>query len=452
MLVTSYAQAENRPNVILVMADDHGWGDTGYNGHPFAKTPHLDQMASEGLRFSRWYAAAPVCSPTRGSCLTGRHPSRYGIHFANVGRLEPREVCLAEVLGDKGYATGHFGKWHLGSLTTSVKEANRGGAGSEAVYSPPWDNGFDTCFSTESKVPTFDPMTKPPLESREAKGGPGGFYGTHYWTGPEQQVPIGQLKGDDSKLIMDRAIDFIDQASEKESPFLAVIWFHAPHTPVVADQAHRDLYPNHPFGEYGKHYHGCITAMDEQIGRLRSQLKKSGVSENTMLWYSSDNGPESSAKDGAGTAGLFRGRKRSLYDGGIHVPGLLVWPSKIKEARVTELPCVSSDYFPTVLDALKMRLPDRPYDGISLMPLINGQMTNRDQPIGFLSRKQVAWVANEYKLYSKDSGETWELYNLKIDPSEQTDLAAKENGRVQSMSKAAKAWMASCWRSMSVYE
>ncbi|MFW6163921.1 MAG: sulfatase-like hydrolase/transferase, partial [Planctomycetota bacterium] len=123
------AAPAHKPNVILAMTDDQGWGDTGYNGHPVLKTPTLDAMARAGLRFDRWYAGAPVCSPTRGSCLTGRHPYRYGIFFANVGHMRKQEITLAEALKTQGYATGHFGKWHLGTLTTKTKDSNRGRPG-----------------------------------------------------------------------------------------------------------------------------------------------------------------------------------------------------------------------------------------------------------------------------------------------------------------------------------
>ncbi|MCL4109588.1 UNVERIFIED_CONTAM: hypothetical protein GTU68_049181 [Idotea baltica] len=429
-----------------MMADDHGWGDTGYNGHPFVKTPHLDQMASDGLRFDRWYAAAPVCSPTRGSCLTGRHPHRYGVYFANTGSLKSQEDSLAEVLKNKDYATGHFGKWHLGSMTTKVKDSNRGGPGSEQIYSPPWDNGFDVCFSTESKVPTFNPMMNPPTVAREAKRNvpEGGFYGAHYWTGPDQSVDHDQLKGDDSQLIMNHAVDFIKTSTKTNKPFFAVIWFHAPHTPVLADEQHRGLYPNHPHGLYGQHYHGCITALDEQVGRLRSTLKSLGVEDNTMVWYASDNGPESDAKKGAGSAGEFRGRKRSLYEGGIRVPGLLVWPSRVRKSRSINMPTVSSDLLPTICEAIGIKRKQRPYDGVSLLPLIDGTMDERQEPIGFQSRNQLAYIGQQYKLYSKDKGETWELYDLTTDPGENNDIAAAQPERVETMSLNLKKWIHSC--------
>ena len=447
---------DTRPNIILCMADDHGWADVGYQNHPFAQTPQLDAMAAEGIVFDRWYAAAPVCSPTRGSCLTGRHPYRYGIYFANVGHLKSEETTLAEVVKGVGYTTGHFGKWHLGTLTKTTPDANRGGTEKgRPHYAPPWENGFDVCFSTESKVPTFDPMKNPAPISREAKRNVplGGYYGTAYWIGPEQRVPDEDLDGDDSRLIMDRALTFIEQAAGNDTPFLAVIWFHAPHTPVVADQAHRDLYPNHPHGLYGQHYHGCISAMDDQIGRLRRRLQELKISDNTMLWYSSDNGPESNATKGAGSAAPFRGRKRSLYEGGVRVPGLLVWPRQIKSPRSTDIPCVSSDYFPTILDTLNLPLPNRPYDGTSLLPLIRGERLRRSQPICFQSRNMATIHGEGFKLVSltsTDADQTntqLELYDLERDPAESHNLAAEHPETVERLNKQLNRWIASCKRS-----
>ena len=441
------------PNVILCMSDDQGWGDVGYNGHPVLKTPNLDQMAKEGITFERFYSGAPVCSPTRGSCLTGRHPYRYGIYHANVGHVKKEEITLAEVLKMQGCATGHFGKWHLGTLTKTVEEANRGGRRGAAHYSPPWENGFDECFSTEAKVPTWDPMLKPAGQKNKKwwnsvePSAPTEPYSTHYWTGPEK-IAKDNLSGDDSRIIMGRAIAFIEKTAGKGQSFLTVIWFHAPHWPVVTGPKYRDMYSGQ--SEFAQNYFGCITAMDEQIGRLRKKLHELGIADNTMFWFCSDNGPEGGVQDpksGMGSAGPLRGRKRSLYEGGVRVPGLLVWPEKIKKPRVVEMPCSTSDYFPTVLDVLGYKLPEaqsRPYDGVSLLPLIEGDMSERSRPIGFESKNQVSLTGNRFKLYSSDKGETYELYDLKDDPGETKNIAKDKPEILGTMKKTLEAWRASC--------
>ena len=441
----------DRPNIILCMTDDQGWGDTGYNGHPVLKTPHLDAMAAKGLRFDRFYAGAPVCSPTRGSALTGRHPYRYGIFFANVGHLRREEVTLAEALRTQGYATGHFGKWHLGTLTTKIRDANRGGKpGMEKHYAPPWENGFDVCFSTESKVPTWNPMVTPERSAGGVgKRKLGSEYGTYYWTGPDQRETE-NLEGDDSRTIMDRAIPFIRNAAKAEKPFLAVVWFHTPHLPALAGPEHRKLYADRSEDE--QHYYGCISAMDEQVGRLRKELRDLDVAGNTMLWFCSDNGPEGAKRRGRnqGSAGSFRGRKRSLFEGGVRVPGLLEWPAEIKEARAVEMPCSTSDYFPTVMAALgfKMKGQPEPMDGVSLLPLIEGKMTARPRPLGFESRSQLSLTDNRYKLISQDRGKTYALHDLVEDPSESTDLASQKPEVVATMRKTLDEWRASCKRSL----
>jgi len=418
----------SRPNIILCMTDDQGWGDVGYMDHPVLRTPHLDQMASEGIQFERFYSGAPVCSPTRGSCLTGRHPYRYGITFANTGHMKKEEITLAEVLRTMDYSTGFFGKWHLGTLTTKVKDSNRGLPGDASHYSPPWENGFDETFATEAKVPTYwnDSVYL--------------SYGTHYWTGPDELVPADQIKGDDSRLIMDRALDFIEKAARENSPFFTVIWFHAPHLPVVSAPPYTDGYTEH------KDYYGCISAMDEQMGRLRAALKSSGVEENTILWFCSDNGPEGDDTFPGRTHGL-KGRKRSLYEGGVRVPGLMVWPKMIKEGRVTKIPCTTSDYFPTILDVLGYSLDSTtvlPRDGISLLPLITEDMEQRERPIAFESNKQLSLTDNRYKIYSANQGESYELYDLILDENESENIAHLHPEIVEGMTRTLEQWRRSC--------
>lgn len=438
------------PNVILCMADDQGWGDVAYNGHPYLLTPNLDAMSRAGLRFDRFYAGAPVCSPTRGSALTGRHPYRYGIYTANTGHLRAQEATLAEALKSQGYATGHFGKWHVGTLTRDRPDGRRGGrADAREHYSPPWENGFDECFSTEVQMPTWDPMKNQAFPAQ-------------YWTGPGEHA-TGNLEGDDSRIVMDRALPFIRRAAARRQPFFAAIWFHAPHEPVAAGPEYRRLYSS--FSEDEQHYYGCITALDEQVGRLRKDLREIGAADNTMLWYCSDNGPEgmnTTTRRRRGSAGPLRGRKRSLFEGGVRVPGLLEWPARIPESRLTSIPCSTLDYFPTVLGALGFEMQGRsqPVDGVNLAPLIEGSMRQRPRPIGFqtpgrdeiatqarLGSPDHALVENRYKLLSfLDDGREAEdlLFDIGIDPGERYNLAAEQPDLVARMKAQLKQWDASC--------
>ena len=449
-----FAPPSDRPNVVLVMTDDLGWGDVGFNGSTFVRTPRLDRLAASGLTFRRFYAASAVCSPTRASALTGRHPMRQGVPTANAGHLRDEEVTLAEHLRDAGYATGFFGKWHLGTLTTRIRDSNRGRPGDSTHFSLPTRHGFDTYFATEAKVPTYDPMLRPArFDTSRGESLHYGWaavgetqatepYGTHYWTGPDAPVADG-LDGDDSDLIVDRALGFIDGAINDDRPFFAVVWLHAPHLPVVADSAARAAYAGRSHVE--QLYGGTISALDDAVGRLWDHLEARGAARRTMLWFASDNGPE---RGTPGSAGPFRERKRSLYEGGVRVPAFLVWPERVGPGRATDVPAVTSDYLPTVLDALGLGVPaDRPLDGVSLTDVIAGDREVRGVPIGFRFRERMSWVDDRYKLISTDDGQTFELYDLIQDPEEQRDLAAREPERAGAMQSALREWLASCARS-----
>ncbi|QDT06305.1 Arylsulfatase [Rubripirellula lacrimiformis] len=450
-LLTGMATAAERPNVILVMCDDLGVGDLArfHDASPI-QTPHLDAMADDGLVFNRFYAAAPVCSPTRGSCLTGRHPFRYGIYFANTGHMKVEEHTLPEILKDHGYTTGHFGKWHLGTLTKTIKDANRGGPSKQGIqhFSPPSIHGYDDSFVTESKVPTYDPMIRPvgakvngAWDAVRDKSS-AQHYGTHYWD-HDGNVVTENLEGDDSRVIMDRAIPFIEKAAESKTPFFAAVWFHSPHLPVVAGPKHVQPYADRDVES--RNYFGCISAMDEQVGRLRAKLADLGVADNTMIWFTSDNGPEGQDGKAPGSAGDFRGRKRSLYEGGVRVPGILVWPGHAKPNSVTDHAAVTSDYLPTVLDAIGVELPaDRPIDGVSLLDAINDPKLRRQAPIGFQSANQIAWHHGRHKLISNDKGTTWQLYDIESDPGESSDLAGDQPDRVDALRTEVEQWIASC--------
>jgi arylsulfatase A-like enzyme len=450
VVLTSGAEASGRPNIILLMADDLGWGDPGFNGGTNVQTPQLDAMASAGLKFNRFYAAAPVCSPTRGSCLTGRHPFRYGVRFANGGHMKPEEITLPEILRDAGYATGHFGKWHLGTLSNSY--SGKPDRKPEENYVTPGMNGFTEWFSTEFAVATWDPYD--PANSHLGKGVAPDTRALYWHNGKNVE---GGIEGDDSRILMDQALPFIEHSVAEKKPFFSVIWFHAPHAPVVGGPDYRARY-----GQYdpeARHYYAAITALDEQVGRLRTALRELQIAENTMVFFCSDNGPEGDVpeKRNVGSAGPFRGRKRSLFEGGVRVPGLLEWPGQVKPGTATDYPAVTSDYLPTILEVLGLSLPDaRPIDGISLIPVIRDGLQERPVPIAFETLGQAgsvetrnspaaALVDNRYKLLTDFTprGEEDLLFDLQADPGETSNLAASEQPRVAAMKATLSAWRAS---------
>ncbi len=432
--VRSQEESGRPPNVLLVMTDDQGWGDVGFRGHPRLRTPHLDAMAKAGLVFDRFYAAAPVCSPTRASVLTGRHPMRLGVPGANSGHLPRAETTLAELLRARGYRTGFFGKWHLGTLTTTRKDSNRGGRPQhEKHYTTPADHGFDEWFATEAKVPTFDPMLQPGTKMP---------YGTAYWNGDESPVSE-NLEGDDSRVIVDRAAAFVQETAAAGSPFFAVVWLHSPHLPIVADP---NFVPDYADVENAtlREYYACVSALDAQIGRLRALLTEIDAADNTITWFCSDNGPEGQAGRGPGSAGPLRGRKRHLYEGGVRVPGVVTWPERIAAGSNTAVPCVTSDILPTIAALTGCELPaDVELDGRDVAAVLTGDADSRGAAIGFWSRKRCAWTGDRWKIFSPDDGATWQLFDLQNDIGERSDRASAHPERVAELAQAFEAWRAS---------
>jgi len=472
--------AAEKPNIILLMGDDHGWAETGYYDHPHLKTPVLDEMARTGLRLDHFYAGHPSCSPTRGSFLTGRHPNRYGT-FTPGYSIRPEEITMAYLLAKAGYHCGHFGKWHLGPVKKDSPTNPRA-------------MGFHEYVSHDNFYEMNPPFSR--------NGGP----------------PV-VIKGEGSEVTINETLSFIEGARKREKPFLAVVWFGSPHEPysgLVKDLA---LYCNLP-KEYAKRKvrltsnktgrptqrslrdvlserYAEITAMDRAIGKLRTRLTELNLRDNTVLWYCGDNG---SPRSYGRVVTPFREEKGSVYEGGIRVPGLIEWPAKIKKNRVSKINGVTSDMLPTLCDWVGVELPNRPLDGISLAPLVAGKMKSRPKPIGFWSfntRRATrngarpyftaeeqqgttplvklmgniptrnfrnyhqppieeadyggarVWLDNRYKLVIPGKpDDTPELYDLQTDPAEETNIAKKKPELSTRMARELRTWQSSVLNSL----
>jgi arylsulfatase A-like enzyme len=466
------APATKHPNIVLIMADDLGWGDVAYNGNPRVRTPHLDQLARDGVRLDRFYAGGPVCTPTRATCLTGRNPNRYGTEWAGDYPLPTEEITLAELFRDAGYRTGHFGKWHLGKLTPDSKE---GFAEKPKPYMAPWHQGFQTCFSVESATPNYNPAVwgkKWDLFSNNPNankyvadedltygqgtllGPPGSAWPFRFWLG-DNRPATDTIAGDSSELIVNHALPFIEEAVQRQEPFLAVIWFVTPHTPVAAGPEYRALYPK--LSPREQHWFGAITAMDAQIGRVLETLAALHVADDTIVWFCSDNGPTWVHE--LASAGPFRGQKSELYEGGIRVPGIVRWPAGLKGNAVTDLPMSTLDFVPTLLAACAVH-PARlfPLDGENVLPLLRHEQPARDHPLFFdyparetggiswvpTKRRQSAVMSGAWKLVSFDDRQTFELYNLHDDPGEKINVAGAHAPEVTALRKSLAEWTASC--------
>lgn len=444
------AEPSTRPNIVLVMADDQGWGDMAYNGHPNVETPNFDKAAATGIRFDRFYAAAPVCSPTRASVMTGRTPNRMGV-FKWGYPMRPQETTIAEALKSAGYATGHFGKWHLGSVRN----------GSPAN---PGKNGFDEWLS----APNF--YDNGSVLSHNGKAV--------------------KTVGESSIVAVDAAMNWMVEKAKADSPFLAVVWFGSPHSPHRAAEEDRVLYDDQPAKM--QHFLGEITGMDRAFGKLRDGLSDMGIRENTILWYCSDNG----ALANMGSSGGLRGAKGKVYEGGLLVPAILEWPAVIKNHRVTDVRCNTYDIYPTLLDIADVKIDRQPpVDGVSLLPLIRSEEFSRPKAMGFwdtiangigtpsdqwmdelfaaqASGKDLpphessldaaklpdpahsttnfpghsAWVDGDWKLHRIENAKgkvVWELYDLKTDRIEANDVKEQKPDIVSRLKPQLTAWLES---------
>lgn len=451
-----------RPNILFLLADDLGYGDVRYNGG-LADTPNLDAMArgTNSVQFSRFYSGSPVCSPTRGTVLTGRNHNRYCVWRSNTHGndcnwisdfhcpakvpLPPSEITVAEILQNIGYHTAAIGKWHLGDL----KHLENG----HSLWSPshPGMHGFDVWKVTERAVPTVNPncacfdaetcrlghysgQSLPPCSNYHGNNASEAYLPSSSASGavssgtassPSPSCPIfahpEPIVGDDSSFIVNELSAFVNESVANQQPFFAYVAFHTPHNRYIALPEYAEKYQKLGWRRKQKDYFGSIEALDHAIGEVLRHLDYLNITNNTMIWFASDNGP--AAKSPGSTQGL-RGEKGTLYEGGIRVPGILQWPDAIKQNRQTDYPVSTSDFLPTVLDVTNTELPDsRTLDGISILPFLVEQQNTRTEPINwafkilgnFSEQFRAASLKDDLKLHIlyKDGRmhQSW-LYNI----------------------------------------
>ena len=403
MLFMTVSGACDRPNFIFIFADDLGWGDLGCYGHPHLKTPYLDRMAEEGILLTNFYVANPVCSPSRTAVMTGQYPARHRIHRhftsdhdrnASLNMpdyLDPNATLITRMMQENGYKTGHFGKWHLGSTADSP---------SPSAY------GIDVQYTSNS---SDDRLNVPRHQSTEK--------------------------------MVDKAIAFIEK--NKNENFYVNIWTLVPHAnldPTEEQMApYEILGPRGPAKERGfstprQVFYAAVTDMDYQIGRLLRRLDELGLSENTIIAFSSDNGPEdinipNAAHSGVGSPGPLRGRKRSLYDGGVRVPFIVKWEGHSPEGVVDDKSIVGAvDLLPTFCSLAGIDLPEgyQP-DGQDVSRILSGKIVERDRPLlwdwtgtqaghTFNKSPGLALRSGKWKFLMNPDGSRKELYDFEADP------------------------------------
>jgi arylsulfatase A-like enzyme len=418
--------AAKRPHIVIVLADDMGWRDTGYSGNPVVKTPHLDRMAAAGVRFDNFYAGQQMCSPGRFALMCGRTPFRCGLH--HLGATRPQEITIAKALKTAGYQTAHFGKWHLGGGDTS-----------------PVKMGFDQ--STWS-MNYFDIGAKLKVND----------------TNETVSLPEGV---DSSIATMDLALDYIRKAARGPAPFFAYVCFGSPHAPHRAAEEFRAMYKDQADKA---DFWGEISGLDAAVGKLREELRRLKIADETLLWFTSDNGGISPmSMDPAG-----RGKGQV----GVRTVACLEWPARVRQPIRTSVTCGHVDMYPTILDLVGVTMPNQPVlDGISLVPLLDGSMRQRPAPMGFLlwngagkatfdqadfvKDVQGVWIDGRYKLMVTPPGHraagrgraekppeaggepSVRLYDLEADPAEKEDAAPRHAEVVAKMRRDLERWQRS---------
>jgi len=366
MLLVCFCSAKGkRPNVVTLLVDDLGYRDIGCYGGA-VKTPVLDDLAAEGVRFTDFHSGAPVCSPSRATFLTGRNHIRAGVYSVITERLHKMhllksETTIAEVLKENGYATAHFGKWHLG-----IPVFNR-------ENPTPGDHGFDYWFGL---VNGPGPSHKNP---------------TNFLRNGKR---VGQIKGYSCQIVVDEALTWLDEKREADEPFFLNLWFNEPHAPIAAPD--EIVYRYGALNDQASIYSGTIDNTDQAIGRLVARLEKLGELDNTIIVYASDNGsyrPERS--------GELRGQKGSQFEGGHRVPGIFYWKGGIPGGRVEDEPAGVVDLLPTLCGLIGIKKPAKVHlDGSDLAPMLTGSgKFKRHQPLFWMTGANLVLRMGDHTLF-----------------------------------------------------
>lgn len=434
----------DRPNIILLLADDLGYADLSCFGSPAVKTPHLDKLATQGMKFNRFYSASAVCSPTRASVLTGRYPLRFGIskHFNDRNKWLPESATtVAELLKEAGYRTAHVGKWHLGGLHID-KEGKR------LENQPgPRQHGFDFYQTQIEQQPLRAKMGRAKTIFR--KGGTALL---------RNDQKVNQDDPFHSKHLTDcngdYAIELLEKFAADDKPFFLNLWWLVPHKPYEpAPEPHWSDTAAEGISEDQHCFRSMMQHMDAKVGQILDKLDDLGIADNTIVLFTSDNGAAYE-----GYIGDLKGGKTDLHDGGIRVPMIVRWPAAIKPGT-SEAFGHTNDLLPTFCEAAGVELPDElPLDGLSLLPHFKG-----DQPPSDQARGTVFWqldlynkiqrhypkpgpfatevtMQGKWKLLSRD-GEPVELFDVQADPNEQQNLLSEYPELVKSLKSELKQWL-----------